>query len=935
MIINNFTTTHAVDDDIFPQIKWAEFDCLIGDKDNPVFEQKGVEAPAHWSQNAVNILASKYFRKSGVPVSTQPVHEPDMPDWLVASKPDYHYFNDMEESECYTGETSAHQVFSRMVGAWTYWGWKNKYFDTEGDALTYHREMYYMLAMQMGAPNSPQWFNTGLHWAYGIDGPAQGHFYVDPNTGGMKESDSAYERPQPHACFIQSVNDNLVKEGGIMDLWSREARLFKYGSGTGSNFSNIRGKGEPLSGGGTSSGLMSFLKIGDTAAGAIKSGGTTRRAAKMVILDDDHPDIMEFIEWKSREEQKVKALVEGSTGVDGLELSYDWNGEAYQTVSGQNSNNSVRLSDAFMQTLDLGEAWPLISRTDRTVHSLVDSEELFDKLAQAAWSCGDPGVQFHDTINEWNTCAESGEINASNPCGEYCFLDDTACNLASLNLVKFWDASDGGFDINTYNHAVRLWTITLDISVTMAQFPSKEIAQGTHDYRTLGLGYTNLGGLLMSMGLAYNSKEGQNICGALSSLMTAESYKTSAEIGSELGAFPKFKRNRTSFNNVIEKHTEASEDLWKSLFFSSECEASCILTAALDIWNQLKYKSNTLVYRNAQATCIAPTGTIGLVMDCATTGIEPCFSLIQHKQLAGGGSMQIVNPHIEEALQALGYDEEAIPNIRDFTVGVGDPDDVYALGNNWNVFLCASGLTPNEHLNMVAAAQPFISGSISKTINMPATATVKDVKDIYEDAWDVGVKSITIYRDGCKHSQPLTTNKQPVDQPTLSGRRELPSKRRGDTHRITIDGQVVFLRTGEYEDGTLGEIFLNVSREGSTLGGLLNGFAVAVSMGLQYGVPLDDYIDAFVLSKFEPAGMVQGSDDVKMCSSILDYVFRQLGVSYCGRNDLSHTKKEQQPVPVVETTNEYVGECRECGGRLQNTGTCATCVDCGTTTGCS
>ena len=593
-----------------------EFSLTSSEIKNPdgsiVFQLENVEVPKSWSQVASDVIAQKYFRKAGVPTETKKVKEKDVPEFLWRSVP--------TADASFTGETSSKQVFDRLAGAWAYWGWKGGYFSNEKDARAYYDEMRYMLAAQMAAPNSPQWFNTGLHWAYGIDGPSQGHHYVDFKTGKLVKSKTAYEHPQPHACFIQSVSDDLVNEGGIMDLWVREARLFKYGSGTGTNFSSLRGNGEPLSGGGKSSGLMGFLKIGDRSAGAIKSGGTTRRAAKMVICDADHPDIEEFINWKVKEEQKVASIVAGSKiheaklneifaaikkwdgdledavdaqknealkaavreakkslipetyikrvldyakqGYSAIEFptyDTDWDSEAYASVSGQNSNNSIRVTDAFLDAVKNDDEWHLKNRVDGATARTIRARKLWEDVGHAAWACADPGIQFHDTVNAWHTCPEDGEIRGSNPCSEYMFLDDTACNLASLNLLKF--LSNGEFKVDDYIHATRLWTITLEISVLMAQFPSKEIAQRSYDFRTLGLGYANIGGLLMNMGLGYDSDQGRALCGALTAVMTGVAYSTSAEMAAEIGAFPSYAKNKNHMLKVIRNHRNAARGL--------------------------------------------------------------------------------------------------------------------------------------------------------------------------------------------------------------------------------------------------------------------------------------------------------------------------------------------------------------------------------------
>src|SRR5271163_4534742 len=700
-----------------------------------VFRLENVEVPQFWSQVASDVLAQKYFRKAGVAARLKKVEEETVPSWLWRSVPDTEALSLLPESERYVSELSSKQVFDRLAGCWTYWGWKGGYFTSEEDARAFSDELRYMLAKQMVAPNSPQWFNTGLHWAYGVDGPGQGHYYVDPFTAKLTKSKSSYEHPQPHACFIQGVGDDLVNEGGIMDLWVREARLFKYGSGTGSNFSRLRGEGEKLSGGGRSSGLMSFLKIGDRAAGAIKSGGTTRRAAKMVVVDADHPDIEAYIDWKVKEEQKVAALVAGSKIVkrhlkailracvncegpgddcfnveknpalkrevklarrddvpDGMikriiqfarqgysQLDFDtydtdWESEAYLTVSGQNSNNSVRVTDAFLHAVENDGDWNLTRRLDGKVSKTMKARDLWERIGYAAWASADPGIQYHTTINDWHTCPESGPIRASNPCSEYMFLDDTACNLASLNLLQFRDSSTKAFDVKGYEHAIRLWTLTLEISVAMAQFPSREIARLSYDYRTLGLGYANIGGLLMSSGIPYDSDHGRAICGALSSILTGRAYATSAEIAAKSGAFPGHRANAEAMLRVIRNHKRAADGeagayeklsvaptpLDHDELAKAGPEWTELSEAARAAWRDALALGEQHGFRNAQVSVIAPTGTIGLVMDCDTTGIEPDFSLVKFKKLAGGGYFKIINRAVPEALRALGYDEKQI-----------------------------------------------------------------------------------------------------------------------------------------------------------------------------------------------------------------------------------------------------------------------------------
>ena len=1058
-----------------------------------VFRAEDIEVPAQFSQVATDILAQKYFRKAGVPAALRRVEESAVPSWLWRSEADSKALAKLPEDARYSGEVSAKQVFDRLAGTWTYWGWKGGYFTSEEDARTYFDEMRYMLAMQMAAPNSPQWFNTGLHWAYGIDGPSQGHFYVDYKTGKLTRSATAYEHPQPHACFIQSVSDDLVNDGGIMDLWVREARLFKYGSGTGSNFSRLRGEGESLSGGGKSSGLMSFLRIGDRAAGAIKSGGTTRRAAKMVTVDIDHPDIEAYVDWKVVEEQKVAALVAGSKlaqthmgavmdacqitdGLDGderfdpkankalkkailaarkvmipenyvqrviqfakqgyTEIEFktydtDWDSEAYLTVAGQNSNNSVRVSNDFLQAvLDKGD-WELIKRRDGGVAKRIKAADLWEKIAHAAWACADPGLQYDTTINEWHTCPEGGRINASNPCSEYMFLDDTACNLASLNLMQFRKA-DKSFDIPAFEHAVRFWTLTLEISVLMAQFPSKEIAQLSYEYRTLGLGFANIGGLLMAAGHSYDSDEGRAICGAISAVMTGIAYATSAEIAKEVGPFPNHKKNAKHMMRVMENHRLAAHGKasgYKGLSILpvpldiKSCPDKALTDAAKHAWDLAVDSGKKHGYRNAQATVIAPTGTIGLVMDCDTTGIEPDFAIVKFKKLAGGGYFKIINRVVPEALEQLGYDQPQIDDIINYAVGsgslkkcqsvslnalrdkgfgdaeidkieagLGSAFDIkfvfnhYTLGADFckdklglsdaqmndfefnllaylgfskdeieaaNIHVCGAMtlegaphlkdahlpifdcanvcgrigkrfLSVDSHITMMAASQPFISGAISKTINMPNAATVEECGAAYMLSWKLGLKANALYRDGSKLSQPLSSGlvddiddeedemqdaplaaaspqviEKVVERIVRAERERLPHRRKGYTQKATVGGHKVYLRTGEYEDGRLGEVFIDMHKEGAAFRSLMNNFAIAVSIGLQYGVPLEEFVEAYTFTRFEPQGIVTGNDAIKMSTSILDYTFRELAISYLDRGDLGHVNVDDLDVTTT------------------------------------
>lgn len=1026
-----------------------------------VFRMDDVEVPEGWSQVATDILAQKYFRKTGVPVKGQKT----------------------------TGsENSIRQVAHRLASCWQHWGNEYGYFASEADSKTFYDELVYMLLAQMAAPNSPQWFNTGLYQSYGITGAPQGHYYIDPKSGQMMTATSAYERPQPHACFILSVDDDLVNEGGIMDLWIREARIFKYGSGTGSNFSKIRGSSEKLAGGGRSSGLMSFLKIGDRAAGAIKSGGTTRRAAKMVCLDMDHPEIEAFINWKVEEEKKVAALIEAG-------YASDFEGEAYQTVSGQNSNNSVRIPNSFFRALEENRDWELTARVDGSVVKKIPAQKLWDEISYAAWRCADPGVQFDTTINEWHTCPEGGRINASNPCSEYMFLDNTACNLASLNLARFFNEETLKFDVPALEHACRLWTIVLEISVLMAQFPSKEVAQLSYDYRTLGLGYANLGSVLMVSGIAYDSDKARNIAAAITAILTGTSYKTSAEMAAVAGPFSKFAENREHMLRVIRNHRYAAyhaDDAYEGLEIKPQGidSVKCpdyLLSAACKMWDEALQLGEKHGYRNAQVSCIAPTGTIGLLMDCDTTGVEPDFALVKFKKLSGGGYFRIVNQSVKQALTNLGYNKHQIKNILEYMSGTasfsGAPYinhetltakgftkedirklesaataafDIRFLFNQWTlgtdcmeragiksaeyesfsfdmlrklgftneqieeankyvcgsmtiegapdfkeehlpVFDCANKcgkygtrfIHPHGHIRMMASVQPFLSGAISKTINLPNEASVDDVKGCYELSWKLGLKSNALYRDGSKLSQPLSNKSSSTAGETESHeltaeevleaakkiiqhtedtsfkrqlssivhRKLLPSRRSGFTQKAKVGGHTIFVRTGEYGDGTLGEIFVDMHKEGASFRSLLNCFAIAVSIGLQYGVPLEEFVEKFIFTRFEPSGQVD-HPNIKTSTSVIDYIFRLLAVEYLQRDDLAHVKpaerKTAQPPPAApdlslkeaaaktDPSQQYIGvtmgdapACSTCGHLTVRSGSCYKCLNCGTSLGCS
>jgi ribonucleoside-diphosphate reductase alpha chain len=1076
-----------------------------------VFQMDNVEVPKQWSQIATDILAQKYFRKAGVP----------QPDGSTGR------------------ETTVKQVAHRMAHCWRIWGEKYGYFATENDAQVFYDELAYSILNQACVPNSPQWFNTGLHAVYGITGKPQGHYYVDAVDGQLKKSENAYERPQPHACFILSVDDDLVNDGGIMDLWVREARIFKYGSGVGTNFSNIRGEGEKLSGGGTSSGLMSFLKIGDRAAGAIKSGGTTRRAAKMVCLDLDHPEIEQFVNWKVEEENKVAALIAAG-------YASDYEGEAYRTVSGQNSNNSVRIPNEFFKVLDADGDWELKGRSDGRVMKTVKARKLWKEITYAAWKCADPGTQYDTTINEWHTCPEGGRIRASNPCSEYMFLDNTACNLASVNLRRFFEESDNSFDVKGFEYTCRLWTVVLEISVLMAQFPSKEVAQLSYDYRTLGLGYANLGSMLMVSGIPYDSEQARGIAGAITAIMTGVSYKTSAEMASFLGAFDRYEENKTHMLRVMRNHRAAAYDAQdayegieiKPQGINAKYCPDYLLTAAIKAWDDAVQLGEKYGYRNAQTTVIAPTGTIGLVMDCDTTGVEPDFALVKFKKLSGGGYFKIINQSVPAALRNLKYSEKEMEEIVNYAKGhatlkgapfintesllakgftkeeldkveaslgsafeIGFVFNVFTFGEatlqrlgfkpeqyndfGWsllealgfsddeieaaNIYVCGTMtvegapylkdehlavfdcankcgqkgerfIHAHGHIRMMGAAQPFLSGAISKTINLPHEATVEEIADCYRLSWELGLKANALYRDGSKLSQPLSnksdkkkstndkgeatateeisnekqeTLPQIVDMSKLTiddlleevskrvqsspdtvlkgklakivERKTLPAKRRGFTQKAKINGQALFLRTGEYSDGTVGEIFIDMAKEGATVRSMLNCFAISISIGLQYGVPLEEFVEKFVFTRFEPSGMVD-HPNIKTTTSIIDFIFRSLAYEYLGRNDLVHVldkpevenlgnqawdqatptigdrKPELSEVRVLgssspagnvqsssakaqksgDSTQNYLKSmqsdapaCNTCGHITIRSGTCYKCLNCGNSMGCS
>jgi ribonucleoside-diphosphate reductase alpha chain len=1033
-------------------VVWERRRSVITNSDGSVvFKMDGAEIPAEWSQLATDIVVSKYFRKAGI------------------------------HGDSTKGEGSVRQVVHRIAHTIRTSGEQfGGYFATKKDADTFEDELTYLLVNQFGAFNSPVWFNCGLFHEYGIEGSG-GNWAWDPATDQVVETANAYARPQCSACFIQEAKDDLMS---IYDLMKAEARLFKYGSGTGSNFSRIRGRQEKLSGGGTSSGLMSFLEVFDKAAGSTKSGGTTRRAAKMVCLDMDHPEIVDFINWKVREERKAQMLIDA--GMDA-----DFNGEAYKTVSGQNSNNSVRVTDDFMREALGGGQWQTRARTTGEVIDTYPAASLWNTLAEAAWRCADPGVQYDSTINRWHTCPNTARINASNPCSEYMFLDGSACNLASLNLTKFLGA-DGSFDVDGYRHAVAIFLLAQEILVDLSAYPTNQIAKNSHDYRPLGLGYANLGTLLMLLGVPYDSEKGRAIAAALTAILCGHAYRTSALIASAKGPFNGYAKNREPMLRVMKMHQEAAYAIHRD-----NCP-DVLWRAAVEDWNDVVHLGEAHGFRNAQATVLAPTGTIGLLMDCDTTGIEPDFALVKFKKLAGGGYFKIVNQSVPNALRRLGYSEvetqeivayvsgtntllgaphvnrpslkaaglteddlekieEALPGVFDlhlafapWVVGketyarlgvdvatmskpgfsllkflgfpanqVDEANDFiigrmtvegapYLRDEHYSVFDCANRcgrtgkrfLAPMSHVRMMAAAQPFLSGAISKTVNLPNEATVEEVRQIYEEGWRLGLKAVALYRDGCKASQPLSTSSgesvapeedeaPPVKQvakvaaPATStrpvgSRVRLPTKRRGFTQEARVGGHKVFLRTGEYDDGTLGEIFIDMHKEGAAFRSLMNCFAMAVSIGMQYGVPLETYVEQYTFTKFEPHGVVEGHPNLKFATSIVDYIFRVLGVEYLKRYDFAQVQPTETPAiedpttprfeeadapvlpppPVVAQTaqpteearatakrgaldaqlEEMMGDapfCDGCGHITIRNGACYKCLNCGNSMGCS
>ncbi len=1116
-----------------------------------VFELVGAMVPKDWSQQAVDILCQKYMRKAGVPSETvvRDVSQVEygVPVWLAPRA--------AATGATFGGETDARQVFERLAGAWTYQAWLGGYFgandgdtytdaeDAERNARVFFDEIATMLAKQAFAPNSPQWFNTGLWWAYGITATGQELFKVDPATfvgnrgfsrqeataANVAQISEAYRNPMSYACFIQGIEDKLCGDGGIMDLAHREAKVFKAGGGSGSNFSNLRGEGEPLAAGGKSSGLMSFLPGIDRFAGAIKSGGTTRRAAKMNMLDEDHPDILEYVGWKVREEDKVAMLAAGSillgnhaNGIlsaakgdpnpvtnkklgktvgkalrDGVPGPYvrrllgmaqegvttvevpvygvDWQSEAYRTVSGQNANNTVRLSDAFMRRRETDEPHPLYWRTELDKagregrapkpSKLLKSSELWGAITEAAWKSADPGVNFKDTINEWDVTPADGEIRATNPCSEFIYKDDHGCNLASLNFVAF---VGGVFDVERFTHAARIVTVVLDVTVSMSAFPSAKIAANSHNHRTLGMGYANLGGVLMRDGIPYDSDEGREVCAALTCLLHSTGLLTSAEIAGELGAFPRYEPNRDAAVRVVRNHAALAGVTGYTADGLSKNHHTLDIERLPDQWARVGRAARQTAraavvateshgLRNAQVTNIAPTGTIGILMDCDTTGIEPDFALVKFKSLAGGGYFKLVNQAVPSALWRLHYDNQQIADVVAYIGGRATFDgcphaaklglsaaqisefapklvacvDVRHLSDHFekaltaaelrdvNGYVCGSGtmegaphirdehlpvfdcanpcghgvrsLRWESHVLMVSAAQSWISGGISKTLNMPKTATRAEIGRAYSFSWERGVKCCALYRDDSKLSQPLSSGDGALlslaDAPEelrqaerivtkiITSRRAMPDRRGGYTQKVRVGAHKLYLRTGEYPNGDIGEIFVDLHKEGAAFRSMMNCFCIAVSLGLQHGVPLDEFVDKFTFQRFEPNGIVQHHKQIKNATSIVDFIFRELAITYLGRDDLAHVKAADMPAALDATSDAadtaadvrasrptsskvnppsaaraviadkresakakgYTGNfCPSCGGnRMKRSGACECCDDCFESSGCS
>jgi ribonucleoside-diphosphate reductase alpha chain len=881
----------------YDTVEWEYRDALIrGTSDKPIFEMKGVRTPKTWNDTSLNIAASKYFR-------------------IIDGK----------------RENSIEAMVRRVTHWMAMQGIRLGYFDTQDEADVLEENLAWLILHQMGSHNSPVWFNVGVR---------------DP--------------PQCSACFIQSVADSM---GSILDLAKSEALLFKGGSGTGTNFSTLRSSKEKLGGGGIASGPVSFMRAFDAMAGVIKSGGTTRRAAKMVILNIDHPDIEEFIQSKVKEEEKATALIrEGySPNFDGTDPD-----NAYASVAYQNANNSVRVSNTFMDAVRRDAPWPIHYVTDpQKVAGTYQARELFRMMAKAAWRCGDPGVQFDDTINDWHTCPNSGRLNASNPCSEYLFLDDTACNLASLNLVRFLK-EDGELDVELFRKAVRTFIVSMEILVDASTYPTPAIGENSHIFRPLGLGFANIGSLLMRSGLPYDSGEGRVVAAAIMSILSAEGYLTSADISRRMGPFEAFEKNRPNMIRVIRKHQEAANHLDKS-----DVRIGRLVDAARQLWTKTVEEGEKWGYRNAQISVLAPTGTIGLLMGCDTLGLEPELALVKTKNLVGGGSIKMVNTSVTDALKVLGYQPAAIASIKDHLEHTGNIEGAPGLKPEhlpvFDTALPHAGgkriITPMGHLKMLASVQPFISGGASKTINLPNSATVEDVENIYMEAWRMGVKCVSIYRDGCKASQPYDTGaKKDARGGThrLPARERLPDARQAITHHFSVGGHDGYVTVGLYSDGRPGEVFFRVTKEGSTVNGLMDALGISMSMALQHGVPLKDLVRKLAHMRFEPSGMTN-NPKIRIAKSIPDYVARWMALQFLSEQDRkligldSHEEEPATPAPVSppqvssfkeKTLEAFVSKddvdrtedspsCPSCGGIMIRSGTCYACSQCGNTSGCS
>ena len=899
----------------FDQIEWEIRDAVIGNPESPAFEQRGVEFPKSWSQNATNIVAQKYFRGQ--------LGSPER-------------------------ESSVKQMIGRVAGTIANWGREGGYFASAEDADAFEMELTAILLHQKAAFNSPVWFNVGFE-----------------------------EKPQCSACFILSVEDTMES---ILGWNTKEGNIFRGGSGSGINLSNIRGSMEPLQKGGTASGPVSFMRGADAWAGTIKSGGKTRRAAKMVVLDVDHPDIEHFIWCKADEEKKAEALRDA-----GFDMSID--GEGFTSIQYQNANNSVRVTDDFMEAVEAGEDWHLTARTTGESVKTLDARELMNQIADAAWRCADPGVQYDTIINRWHTCPESGRINASNPCSEYMHVDDSACNLASLNLMKF-RREDGSFEVEPFEHAVDIVFLAQEIVVGFSSYPTEGITENANRFRQLGLGYANLGALLMSDGLPYDSDTGRNVAAAITALMTGRAYRQSALIAAgATGTYDEYEKNREPHNGVMRMHRDASYEI------DATGIKGDLLEAAQRAWNEAVEFGDEHGYRNAQATVLAPTGTISFLMDCDTTGIEPDFSLVKFKELVGGGQMTIVNQSVPLALEAMGYGEAEIDRInahikaKNTIVGAPGLKDEHL--PVFDVAVGERAISHTGHIDMMAATQPFISGAISKTVNLPQSATIDDIADAYTRGWKGGLKALAIYRDGSKTAQALRTDAQDekaAEAEAVAGppeRKRMPRERESITHKFSIAGHEGYITAGKYEDGSVGEIFLtDIGKEGSTMRGLMNAFATAISLGLQYGVPLEDFVRKFSYMRFEPEG-ITGNPEIPFAKSLPDYIMRWVASRFIEDTDTLEelgimtqevrNKKDAEtsqlglgiptdtagpangsggngngesvpaaaaftdtpPVVPAKMSGLDLGPaCEQCGGMMQRTGSCYTCSSCGNNTGC-